>query len=263
MKMKKLAALLLAALMLMSMLAGCGDDPTDIGGNVNPLESTNGTENNGSNVTPPEDPTNNTTTPDESTAPQDPTDDNPLSIGRMEGGTYTNQYIGITCTLDKTWTFYSAEELQELPGQVEDLFDGSQLGDMMKDMEKIIDMQAECVADLTTMNIVYQKLSMKDRLTYATMTEGQIIDTILSQQDLLEEAFSQAGITVKSMSKKTVTFADKERTAVYIVAEIQGIAYYILQLHNYQLGEYSATITLGSYVDDKTADLLPLFSAIE
>lgn len=259
MKMRNMTTLLLAVLMLMSTLAGCGSNNTttpDIGGDVAPLESTNGSEDLSGDVTPPE-----STGGSEDETPSDPTD-NPLSIGRMEGGTYTNHYIGIACKLDESWTFYSAEELQELPGKVEDLFDGSQLGDAMKDMENILDMQAECVADLTNMNIAYQKLSMSDRLAYATMTEEQIIDTVLAQQDLLEEAYTQAGITVKSMGKKTVTFAGEERIAIYTVAETQGIPFYILQLHNNHLGAYSATVTLCSYVEDNTADLLELFYAI-
>lgn len=243
MKMKKLASILLASAMLLAALTGCSN--TDIHGDVTPSESTGGSGDIGGEVTPTE-----TTGKD-----------NPLSLGRMEGGTYTNKYIGIACKLDENWTFSSADELQELPDEVGDMFEGSQLGEAMKDMEQIMDMKAESVQELATMNILYQKLSMTQRLAYATMTEDQIIDTVLAQKDLLEEAFNTAGITVKSMEKKTVTFLGEERIAVYTVAETQGIAYYILQLHNYQLGQYSATITVASYLEDKTSDLLDLFYA--
>ena len=240
MTMKRLAALMLAAVMLLATLAGCGGPDSSVpGGSVTPL-------NPGGNA----DSTNPTA------------NDKPLSLGRLEGGVYANKYIGIACKLDESWTFYSAEELQELPDMVGDMFEGSQLGDAMKDMEQIMDMQAECADDLTTMNIVYQKLSMTERLSYATMSDEQIVDTTLQQRDMLEEAYSQAGITVKSMEKKTVTFLGEERAAIYTVAEIQGIAYYILQLHDYHLGSYGVTITVGSYVQDKTASLLELFYAL-
>ena len=32
-----------------------------------------------------------------------------VSLGRMEGGVYTNTYAGFGCKLDSTWTFLSAE----------------------------------------------------------------------------------------------------------------------------------------------------------
>lgn len=229
MKMKKLATLLLAVLMLLATLAGCAGKKPDIGGSI---------------------------TPPESNVP-----DNPLSVGRLEGGTYTNKYIGIACTLNSNWKYFSAEELQEMPDQVGDLMDGSELGEALKGRTQIFDMQAENTTDLTSMNILYQKLSMAERISYAAMTESQIIDQVLGQRDAMEESYAQAGITVVSMEKKAVTFLGEERYAVYTVAKTQGIDYYILQLFSYDLGEYSATITMGSFVQDKTADLLKLFRA--
>lgn len=260
MKNLKLTCLLLALLMVVSMaLTGCGSDqPDDVGGNVSPLESTSGTADDiGGDVEPLE-------TEPEATDPEEtePTG-NPISLGRMEGGTYTNTYAGFGCTLDESWSFYTAEELQDLPDNVGDLLEGSELGDAIADMQQIMDMQAECVDDLTLMNVVLQKLSLQERLMYATMSEEEIMDTTLGESDAMKDAYAQAGITVQSMEKTTVTFLGEERTALYTVAETQGVAYYILQVFDYHRGEYGVSLTLGSYVEDKTESLLDLFFAIE
>lgn len=255
MKNMKLTCLLLALLMVVSMaLAGCGEDGSDdIGGDVKPLESTSGkTDDIGGDVDPLE------TNPEESTP-----DSNPVGLGRMEGGIYTNTYAGLGCELDESWTFYSAEELQQLPDNIGELLEGTEVGDAVSGMEQIMDMQAECTDDLTTMNMVLQKLSLADRLRYAKMSEEEIVDETLSQSDILKDGYAQAGIMVQSMEKKTVTFLGEEHVALYTVADIEGIAYYILQLLDFDQGAYSITLTLGSYVEDKTDSLLDLFYAIE
>lgn len=130
-----LAVLLATAL----VLAGCGNK-AHIGGSVTPIESTTGTETTETKA-PGTDPTETTATePDptetEATEPEAPTefegteqDEHPLSLGRLEGGIYTNTYAGFGCELDSSWTFYSAEELQDIPSSVKDAISGSELGD--------------------------------------------------------------------------------------------------------------------------------------
>ena len=130
-----LAVLLATAL----VLAGCGNK-AHIGDSVTPIESTTGTEATETKA-PGTDPTETTATePDptetEATEPEAPAefegteqDEHPLSLGRLEGGIYTNTYAGFGCELDSSWTFYSAEELQDIPSSVKDAISGSELGD--------------------------------------------------------------------------------------------------------------------------------------
>lgn len=230
-------------LVLALLLAGCGGEEKDISGSVTPQLT--------SAVTQPQD----TTAPTE--------EDNPMSLGRIEGGVYANTYAGFGCELDSDWVYYSAEELQTLPDNVEELFSDSELGASIADSTQIFDMKAENATDLTTMNVIFTKLSMQERLAYALLSESEIMDSILEQQDLLTEAYTQAGIEVSSMEKVQVEFLGQERYAIRTVAATQGIGYYILQLYDYTAGQYSMTLTLGSYIEDQTRDLLDLFYAID
>lgn len=252
--MKKQTFLCLLLAMLLVVLAGCGGGSNDDyqGGTVTPNQSTPAPS--------------QTTTPSQTTAPTTPTtspdEDDNLSLGRMEGGVYTNNYIGLRCTLDSNWVFYGADELQEMPDNIGDMMSGSELGDAMANYTQIMDMMAENADMLTSMNVVYTKMTVADRLAYLTMTEEQIIDSILSQKDAMIAAYAQAGITVKSLEKVTVTFLGQQRTAMHMEAEISGVAYYTLQFTYQQVGSYGVTLTLGSYVEDKTQELMALFTAI-
>ena len=236
--MKKLICFALALVLCLSLVA-CGGEP-DVAGQVAPQQ--------GSVETVP-------------TEPELP--ENELSLGRMEGGVYTNEYVGYACKLDSNWTFLSAAELEQIPATVSDQLKGSELGDALADTPQFIDMMAENVNDLTTMNVLYQKMSMTERLAYLTLSEEEIINISIEQMDTLIAAYEQTGFAVDSIEKVTVTFMGEERTALHSSMSIQDIPYYTLQFFDYHLGEYSVVTTLSSYAEDRTAALTELFYPLE
>ena len=186
----------------------------------------------------------------------------PVSLGVLEGGTYTNAYVGFGFTLDENWTIYPADQLQELPENVSQMFEGTEFESY--EINTITDVLAENVTDLTTMNVLYQKLSMQERLAYLAMDEKDILDMMTEEYyDTLVASYANAGIAVESITTKTVTFLGKERTALYTVSTMQDVPYYILQLYDFHLGQYSVTTTVASYVEDNTEGLLDLFFAVE
>lgn len=241
--MKKHLCLTLALIIALCIpLTACGGE-SDVKGNVTPDQETTASIPAGTV---------------EQTVPE-----NELSLGRMEGGTYTNEYVGYACKLDSNWTFRSAEELQEIPDTVSDMISGSELGDALADVQQFTDMMAENATDLATMNVLYQKLSLQERLAYAALTEEQVVDATLDQQDMMIQAYAQAGITVISMDKVTVNFMGEERTAIHTEAAVQDIPYFMLQFFDFDLGGYGVTTTLASYEEDKTVSLAALFYKLE
>lgn len=223
-------------LVLTLLLCGCGKPEEPVSGQVTPRE----TETAG--------------------VPAEP--ERTVSLGRVEGGEYRNEYVGYGCKLDSSWTFYSAEELQELPADIAEQMEGSQLGDMAEQLTQISDMMAENVDMLTSINVLYTKLGMQERLSYAVLTEKQILEAVLSQQDMLMDAYSQAGIEVSAMELVTLSFLGQERYAIHTTATMQGIPYYTLQVYDYHLGAYGVVTTFASYVEDNTASLPELFYSI-
>ena len=185
-----------------------------------------------------------------------------VSLGELEGNTYTNSYAGLGITFDENWDVYPADQLQTLPENLKEAFEGTDLES--EEFNNIMDFLAENVNDLTTMNLNYTKLSMQERLTYAVMDEESLIDAMLGEySETLVDAYANMGIAVESMDKKTVTFLGEERCAMYTVASVEDVPYYVLQFYNYDLGAYGVTLTVASYVEDKTESLLELYYPVE
>lgn len=187
----------------------------------------------------------------------------PASLGRLEGGVYTNTYAGYGCELDSNWVCYSAVELQTLPENINELLADTDLADSMEDISQIMDMKAENAQDLTTINVLYTKLGLEERLAYMVLSEEAFVDAVLAQKDTLIQGYAQAGIDVSSMEKTQVTFLGETHYAVHTQAAIQGVPYYILQVFDYTLGQYGVTLTVSSYVEDITQELLNLFYSVE
>lgn len=190
-----------------------------------------------------------------------------MTLGSIEDGVYSNEYAGIACALDESWVYYSAEELQALPDNISELFADTELGDQIADSTVIADMQAENAEKLLGVNINFTKLGIKERLAYSLLSEEDAIDVLLSQKDLLTSTYAQAGITVSSMEKVTVSFLGQEHFAVKTQAtlRVEGmeLPYFILQIMDYKLGGYGMTLTASSYVEDNTQSVLDLFYALK
>ena len=226
--MKRLLALFVVLAML---LAGCGNSAPEssVVGTVEPTT--------------------------ESTAPAE----TPVTMGRLEGGTYINEYAGYACELDNNWTFYSAEELQVLPDNVKELIADTELADVIGDVPQFTDMMAENVNDMITINALYQKHTLQERLGFAMLTDAELIDGTLEQQDMMKDAYAQAGMDVESMERITVTFLGEERAALRTVGTAADVPFYMVQIFDYHLGQYSVTLTVNSYLEDKTQQILDLF----
>ena len=91
--MKKLFAMLMALTILMTM-AACGQQTADdAGGTVDPGAVADR---------------------DTSGQVDMPADDaGTPELGSVNGGTYTNEFAGIGCTLDETWTFYTEAQIAD------------------------------------------------------------------------------------------------------------------------------------------------------
>lgn len=283
--MKKLLCLLLALMMLLALMAGCDsdrrrddDDEDDDDGRSS---HSSGDRKPGKKDDDDDDvvvdddddvvvddggddaedtPVSATSEPTE--PPTEPAEEaSNLSLGYWEGNTYINEYTGFVCDLDASWTIYSAQDLQDLPEQVANA-GSEEWGDLLKNYTQLYAMMAENATDLLSINLLYQKMTPEQMVYYGSLNKEEIIDTTLAEVAMLEEQYSSLGITVYSHEKVKVTFMGEEHYALYSVMELQGIPYYTLQLVDYSLGEYGMTLTLASYVEDKTQSMLELFKPL-
>jgi len=249
---KKILTLLMAAVLAVSM-AACGAAPEEPPkGVITPNQQTQQqTEPAGEQTQPQQ------TEPEQT---EEESSDS-FSLGTMQGGTYENAYAGFGCRLDQNWTYKTAAELQDISGMTQEMFEGTDLD--ISAYTQILDMMAESADPMASINIQYTLLGTQERLSFALMGEEGVIDSTLQQKDLLMSTYAQTGIDVSDMEKIRVSFCGEERYAIHTTASIQGVGYYLLQLFETDLGPYYVTVTLGTFVEDNTADLLELFYALD
>lgn len=261
---RKRMILLTLMLALSLMISGCAKDEPPISGQIepNPTQSSEVVTTTAPATVPTQAATEETVPPETTEVPES-TESEAAALGRLEGGTYTNSYAGYGCQLDESWVYYSAEELQALPDNIEEVLADSELAEDMAQMSQIMDMQAENADELATINVLYSKLGLQERLAYMVLTEEQVIDSVLEQKDMLVQSYTQMGMEVSSLEKVQVEFLGQEHWAMKTQAMTQGVPYYTLQIMDYAAGQYGVTLTVSSFVEDKTQQLLDLFYAVE
>lgn len=234
--MKKTAAMLMAIWMLALMLTACGQQaPEQTGGSVKPGAAQ-----------------------DQSVAGQvdaSQPDEEELEMGSVNGGTYTNAFAGIGCTLDETWVFYTKEQIAELNGFLTDGTSDEDMKKMMENSQSVQDMYASSTDGLMTINVVFQNMGL---LLGTTMSAQEYAELHVTQ---IPDAMAAYGFEDVAASVTTAELAGEERPAIALTATIQDIPVYELIVCLRQ-GNYIYCVTLCSYTEDVTAQMAELFYAL-
>ena len=217
--MKKLFAIVLVVLMMLSLAACGGDEPTP-------------------------------TTVPETTAPVE----QGSKLGTVEGNTYTNEFLGITVTLNENWGFANDEEMAQIRGMTTDAMTDENLAEILETSGAVMDMYAADV-DGQTLNIMLENLNI---LQSIAVTEKAYADATVGQ---LPAALESMGFADATAEVTELTFAGDTHAAVKIHAKIAGMNFYETLVIVKQ-GNYIACITAASYGEDTTSAVLDLFAAI-
>ncbi len=221
--MKRLLALMLAAVMLFA-LAACNDkgndkdrDKDDDGGKQNTKKT--------------------------------------LSLGVVNGLNYENEFIGIGCTLDSGWTFKSKAEILELNNVVQDAVD-EDIANVIKDATIVYDMMASGSNGMDSINVNMEKvnpvqLAALDIPTYYENTMPMLKSALESM------GCSNVAFTIDSAQIDGTVF-----DTLHIRANVNGIALYET-LFTIKCNGYLANVTIGTYFEDNTADLLDAFYLVD
>lgn len=73
--------------------------------------------------------------------------------GEMNGGVYTNELLGIGCTLDSNWTYLTDEEIAEMNQSTYEQMSDEELRAAMDDALVVQDMFAQADGGLVTISI--------------------------------------------------------------------------------------------------------------
>ena len=236
---KKLLALVLALAMVLA-LSACGSGPKG-------------------SVSAPADSSTGTASAPETASEPTPEPEDELEIGSIVGGTYENDFAGIGCKLDSSWTYFTDEELLELNGIVADSIDDEELAEQLRDSDTFYDMAAMADEGLTTVNVVVENLGL---LYGAVLDTGSYIDISLEN---LESQLSGMGLNVTACEKDSFDFCGKPSDGIHISGTMDVEGYEIEMFERMafvKAGTYMFCITACTYFEDTTSDILDLFYAV-
>lgn len=228
--MKKFIIVLLAAALMTSFIS-CSDDkdPSNVTGSVQTYNEA-----------------------DETKATSET--EEPFKQGTVAQQTYKNEFIGLGCTLDNDWTFYSDEQIAELNGLAAGAMD-DEVANMIENATIIYDMFAENTATAENINLNLEKLTRAQVLLLDLETMYN------SQAANIKSTYENLGYTNFSYEVGKAELAGKQHTAMFIKATLNDV-----ELHQtlvaIKTGQYIANIAATSYNTNTTKDILSKFFSL-
>lgn len=171
-----------------------------------------------------------------------------LPISYIVGDTYTNNLIGLSCTLDG-WTYYSEEELAELSNiSVDEM---PHLGkDMPKEAGKAYwDMYAVNGTGTCFVDILFEKLSS------SSISESIYRDASLRNNVNLLESMDYTNIQT---NKSKVFLANREYPSLYYEAEINDSKLYMQSVF-IKYNDYMCVVNFSCAYENNIEDTMSLF----
>ena len=177
-----------------------------------------------------------------------------VAPGSVSGGVYENDFLGIACKLDDSWTFYDEDQILELNNVTKDVYEGTDFESYFdENTSYFTDMYAQNDDASKTVNVVIESIGVQN----ATLTEESYVELCL---DTLVSALEQAGMEKVTASGSSMTFAGAEHATIQISAEYQGVSMYETVVCLKQ-GLYMSSVTSCTWGENTTEDVLANFYA--
>ena len=274
--MKRLLSALLVAVMLLSvvMLPACDNntDPAQTDGTNTPSgtaatdpskaptdptdEPTDPVDPTDDEPTDPIEPTEETTEPTEAPteAPtQAPTEAVPeFSLGSAVGSTYTNDFLGLSCTLPSGWEYYTDQQILEMNNLVGDAV-GDDIAETLSNAAIIYDMMATKPDEGASISVNLEKH------TALQLIGIDLQQTLEAQIPTIETAFSNMGYENVSVIYQKVIVDGKSYDALVTNANVMGSDYYGVTFA-FVKGSYIANVSVGCMAADYTDVYLSYFT---
>lgn len=233
--MKKLFCILLTIAMLLSLCA-CGKDTAKDDDDNDNIRGTI------------------TTDPTETTAPgnQQPDNTPEFSLGKTSGGTYTNDFLGLTFNLPIGWTFYTDEQILAANNLAFSYTD-EQIQERLKNAPIIYDMFATDPTTNSSVNVNMEKL------TALQVIGLDIKKSFESQFSTITTTLENMGCTDIIIQQQKVTVDNVEYDGIVLTAKINNIPLYQAAFA-FKRGNYLACVTVCTMQTDTRASLLNAFS---
>ena len=217
--MKKVFCIILSMLMLLSLFGCTGNtDPEDIRGEVS-----------------------GTTEGNQEEKPE-------FSLGDTTGSTYTNDFLGISCTLPEGWVFYTDEQIKEQNNITENYLD-EEVIEQLKKASIVYDMIAKNMTDGSNINVTMEKLNADQ------IEDLNIKDILEAEIDTIKSTYANIGYSDVQVEYQKLTVDGKEFDSLKIQAKFQSLNFSSI-LFAFPKGDYLANVTVCSLSADTVNSIL-------
>ena len=231
--MKKLFAILLATMMLMSF-AACGNDDDNNKGSIlnglTPITTTSSLQNQTTDIDVADNANNSSAT---------------ISRGITTSTSYTNSSLGINFILPSGWSFYSDAELADLIGSTADALNLSNFSESLENGTNIYDMMAQNNTTNESVMVLFENVSNTGA---AAATAEEYVSTAASQLEYL-------GYTASETT--TTTLCGDTYATFTAFTTMQGVDI-TQQYYSKLVGNYAVSVILTSNGSSSLADLQAL-----
>lgn len=232
--MRKFLAMLLAALMALSLVA-CGADESDIRGDIIPGNSEAATK-----------ATNATNATDATEATKG------FSTGNTVSGKYVNAFAGLSCELGADWVYMTDDQIRQnnetAMGMVSEDY-----AEAIQNVNTFTDMMATHVNGTDTVSITFEKLTGANLV----VGEEQYIDL---SKDSVKGSLESMGMTNVELDTGKADFAGKEHPYLTIAAQYNGIPLYE-RMVAVKCQNYMVLVTACTWQTDSCKTILDTFKA--
>ena len=142
-----------------------------------------------------------------------------FTLGTVEGNVYTNEFIGIGCTLGSEWTFASEEQIKEQNSVAADLA-GEEYREMMENSTVVYDMFATHSNQINTIVVNLEKV---DKVQLAVVDLGEYLENSVAP---IKQSLGNMGFTNITHNIGSVKLGEKEVTCLNIISEIGEFSMY-------------------------------------
>lgn len=183
------------------------------------------------------------------------TEDKSFSMGKSAGLIYENAFIGLGCTLEEGWSFYTDEQIKQLNNFATDAA-GEDFEELINNAPIIYDMLAVDANQMNNINVNLEKVDQ------SVLSSVNLNDVFSQNLPMLEEALDNMGYVNVQSKLITVTIDGEDFSAINTSGEINGLGMYQKSI-GVKCNGYLATITVTTYGEDTTNDILANFYVIE
>ena len=175
--------------------------------------------------------------------------------GKVEGTVYESPFIGLGCTLEEGWFFYTDEQIRELNNFTEEVA-GEEYQEMLENARLVYDMFAANADETQTVTINLEKIH---NMILSSVT---VEDIFRQNMPMLEELFESMGYTNMQTELITVTIDGKDYSGMSWSGEVNGMVVYQKSI-GIKCNGYLATLAVTSYNEDATDEILARFYVVE